>query len=55
MLKCGQPDNKNYTFGLRKEQMEDTEKNEENKICCISCGTCITSKMKYCPACGEEL
>ena len=55
MLKCGQKDNKNYTFGLRKEQIKEGEKKEENKICCSSCGACVLSKMKYCPSCGEEL
>jgi len=54
MLKCGQKDNKNYTFGVRKEQIED-EKKEANKICCASCGTCLTKQMKYCPFCGEKL
>jgi len=53
MLKCGQKDNKNYTFGVRKEQLE--EKKEASKICCASCGTCFTKKMKYCPSCGEKL
>ena len=53
MLKCGQRDNKKYTFGVRKDQIEENEK--DNKICCISCGTCITSRMKYCPSCGEKL
>jgi len=54
MLKCGQKDNKNYTFGVRKEQIED-EKKEANRICCASCGTCLTKKMRYCPSCGKEL
>lgn len=55
MLKCGQKDNKNYTFGLRKEQMEDVEKKEAGKTCCSECGTCVLSKMKFCPSCGEKL
>ena len=54
MLKCGQKDNKNYTFGVRKEQIEEQEK-EANRICCASCGTCLTQRMKYCPSCGERL
>ena len=53
-LKCGQKENTKYTFGLRKEQMEE-EIREANKICCASCGTCLTKKMKFCPSCGEEL
>jgi len=55
MLKCGQKDNKKYTFGVRKDQMEEIEVKEAAKICCGSCGTCLTNKMKYCPSCGKEL
>ena len=55
MLKCGQKDNKKYTFGVRKDQMEELEVKEATKICCDSCGTCLTKKMKFCPSCGKEL
>ena len=51
MLKCGQKDNIKYTFGARKEQIEK----ESFKICCASCGTCLTTQMKFCPSCGEKL
>lgn len=54
ILKCGQKDNKNYTFGVRKEQLEEQEK-QANKICCAACGTCVIKSMKYCPSCGEAL
>lgn len=55
MLKCGQKDNKRYTFGVRKEQIEEVEVKEATRICCGSCGTCLTKKMKFCPSCGEKL
>ena len=55
MLKCGQKDNRNYTFGVRKDQIEKTADREEDKLCCSSCGVCLTSKMEYCPSCGEKL
>ena len=59
ILKCGQKDNKNYTFGVRKEQMGDPfQEQPEKKItknCCVSCGTCLVKKSKFCPACGEKL
>ena len=53
MLKCGQKDNKKYTFGVRQEQIEEVK--EASKICCGSCGTCLTKKMKFCPSCGKEM
>jgi len=56
MLKCGQKNNKNYTFGVRKEQMEDPlQEKEATKICCASCGTCLIKKSRFCPSCGEKL
>ena len=53
MLKCGQCDNKKYTFGIRKEQMEEPKK--ETQICCLSCGTCFIKGIKVCPSCGREM
>jgi hypothetical protein len=53
MLKCGQKNNKNYTFGVRKEQINEAEK--ENQICCLKCGICFFHKMKYCSNCGEKM
>lgn len=50
-LKCGQKDNKNYTFGLRKEQ---TEK-EASTVCCSRCGSCFSSSKSQCPTCGAKL
>tara|TARA_Y100000310_G_scaffold13838_1_gene14115 strand:- start:2309 stop:2473 length:165 start_codon:yes stop_codon:yes gene_type:complete len=54
MLKCGQKDNQNYTFGVRKDQMEVT-KVAAPKRCCSACGVCVTDDAMYCPQCGEEL
>ena len=53
MLKCGQKDNKNYIFGVRKEQIEDVEK--VTKQCCIYCGKCFSGPAQYCPFCGKKL
>ena len=50
-LKCGQKDNKNYTFGIRKEQMEK----EANTVCCSRCGSCFASNKSRCPTCGAKL
>ena len=53
ILKCGQKDNKNYTFGVRKEQIEEAK--EASTVCCASCGNCFSSKVKQCPHCGKKL
>ena len=60
MLKCGQKDNKKYTFGVRKDQMEEVEakeveRKELKKICCGSCGTYVSSKSSFCPSCGGKV
>ncbi len=59
MLKCGQKNNKNYTFGLRKEQTESfedlIEKRHEEHFCCHKCGSCFPVKTSYCPNCGSKL
>jgi len=53
MLKCGQKDNKNYTFGVTEKQIKEAQ--EVEKVCCASCGVCLTKKMKFCPSCGEKI
>jgi len=55
MLKCGQKDNKKYTFGVRKDQMEDEVKEVVTHKTCSACKTIITSKSNYCPSCGGKL
>ena len=52
MLKCGQRDNKNYTFGLRKEQ---NIKESFTRTSCSKCKTCIPGGASYCPNCGAKL
>ena len=56
MLKCGQKNNQNYTFGLNEKQIKEAELKEvgEHKIC-FACKVSITSKAKFCPSCGEKL
>ena len=52
MLKCGQKDNKNYTFGVRKEQVKKESKISE--ILCFNCNACLTKDMEFCPVCGTK-
>ncbi len=53
MFKCGQKDNKNYTFGVTDKQIKEARK-KEMKIC-SSCGSSISSKSKFCSSCGEKV
>ena len=53
MLKCGQKDNKNYTFGVRIEQREQI-KEANHLIYCGNCGSCVSKNMKFCPFCREK-
>ena len=55
MLKCGQKDNKNYTFGVSKEQILEADKKEVVKICCTSCGASVSPQAKFCHSCGEKI
>ncbi len=61
MLKCGQKDNINYTFGISKEQMMELKKSSDDvkeKLSsiryCSNCGKKITSEMSFCPSCGTR-
>jgi rubrerythrin len=54
MLKCGQKDNKDYTFGIRKEGHIRSDKKEIDEIYCHACGFSMESKNKFCPSCGAE-
>lgn len=57
MLKCGQKDNKNYTFGLTKEQRKDGEIEKEAMVTiyCSSCSKKCRKGSNFCPSCGEKL
>lgn len=52
ILKCGQKDNLNYTFGVKPEQMEKIAEEIETSFCPV-CGRMIVVGMRYCPRCGE--
>lgn len=57
-LKCGQKDNIKYTFGLRKEQIDEIKVEKEIKIAtksCSSCGKSCSQNSKFCPSCGASV
>lgn len=52
MLKCSQKDNKKYTFGLRKEQIEEPK--EELAVCQV-CGREFRGRgLPVCPICATK-
>lgn len=58
MLKCGQRDNKKYTFGIRQE-LDIDRKNVDNlsilKKFCSACGTKLANNADYCFKCGSPI
>lgn len=60
MLKCGQTGNKKYTFGLRKDQIDEEKEilesgNKEYIGKCSKCGGLIRTNDLYCSSCGEKI
>ena len=56
MLKCGQKDNKNYTFGVTEKQIKEGSREEPITICtCPNCGQTSMVKTNFCPNCGDKM
>jgi len=57
MLKCGQKENINYTFGIKNSsQKEDlNDQISEHTIYCSKCGKKCQNFYEYCPSCGGKL
>lgn len=57
MYKCGQKDNKNYTFGIVQEQLavaySQTKEVEDIKKCAYCHGR-LSKNANFCPSCGEK-
>jgi len=54
--KCGQKENINYTFGMKKEETKQVkESNDTFTVVCGSCNTKATKSGRFCSACGEKL
>jgi len=54
ILKCGQKDNTNYTFGVRKEQVKEAIENIKTATC-PCCGKMVIADSTYCSRCGEKI
>jgi len=59
MLKCGQKENTNYTFGIKnssqKEELNEKISEHHNNIYCHKCGKQCQNFYDYCPSCGGKL
>jgi len=55
MLKCGQKDNKNYTFGVRQDQIKESDKKEIITAFCYNCGHSCKEGSKFCSSCGVKM
>ena len=57
MLKCGQKDNTNYTFGLRPEQIKLAEEKDSKNVkkWCANCSRCYFEDLEICPNCKAKL
>jgi uncharacterized OB-fold protein len=56
MLKCGEKNNTNYTFGKALQPIKEAKK--INKIVgsfCTACGTKLSAKASYCSRCGSPV
>ena len=51
--KCGQKDNKKYSFGMKKD-----EEKQVKTVCnafCKTCGSKASENTKFCGSCGEKI
>jgi uncharacterized OB-fold protein len=56
MLKCGEKNNSNYTFGLAQQPIKEAKKIK--KVAgsfCSACGTKLSAKASYCSKCGSPV
>jgi rRNA maturation endonuclease Nob1 len=54
MLKCGQKDNKNYTFGVTEKQIKEAQE-VKAILSCLSCGKTFDKKVSFCSSCGGKI
>ena len=55
MLKCGQKDNKNYTFGVRSDQIKEAVEEIKTAFCPCCGKMVVVGQSNYCSRCGEKL
>jgi len=56
MLKCGEKNNTEYTFGKSEKPIKEAKKNKQSSgIFCTACGNKMSSKSSYCSKCGSPV
>ena len=55
MLKCGQQDNRNYTFGVKDEQIKVAVEDIKTASCPCCGKIVVVGNSNYCSRCGEKL
>jgi len=56
MLKCGEKNNTNYTFGKAQKPIKEAKKaNKAVGSFCTACGTKLSAKASYCSKCGSPV
>ena len=53
-LKCGQKNNRNYTFGVTDKQIKESQVFDKNICYCSKCGNKLENGTNFCPSCGEK-
>ena len=56
MLKCGEKNNTNYTFGKAEKPVKVAKKQKQSSgIFCSACGKKLSASASYCSKCGSPV
>ena len=55
MLKYGQKNNTNYTFGITEKQIKEAKRIKKITRFCTACGTRLLENADYCSKCGSPI
>ena len=55
MLKCGEKNNTNYTFGKAEKQIKSAKKMNKAANFCSACGERLAKNADYCSKCGSPI
>ena len=56
MLKCGEKNNTDYTFGKAQKPIKEANKSKKaSGSFCTACGNALSVKASYCSKCGSPV